>query len=41
MDIGVIVALAGLGLTALLVVLMGIVAGVSAVVGIGSPHEDE
>lgn len=41
MDIGVIVALAGLGLTTLLVVLMGIVAGVSAVVGIGSPHEDE
>lgn len=41
MDIGVIVALAGLGLTTLLVVLMGIVAGVSAVAGIGSPYEDE
>ena len=41
MDIGVIIALSGLGLTTLLVVLMGIVAGVSAVVVIGSPHEDE
>lgn len=41
MDIGVIVALSGLGLAALLAVLMGIVAGISAVVGIGSPHEDE
>lgn len=33
MDIGVIVALSGLGLAALLAVLMGIVAGISAVVG--------
>ena len=41
MDIGVIVALSGLGLAALLAVLMGIVAGISAVVGIGSPHQDE
>lgn len=41
MDIGVIVALSGLGFTAFLVVLMAVVAGVSAVVGIGSPHEDE
>ena len=41
MDIGVIVALSGLGLAALLAVLVGIVAGISAVVGIGSPHEDE
>ena len=41
MDIGVIVALSGLGLAALLAGLMGIVAGISAVVGIGSPHQDE
>ena len=41
MDIGVIVALSGLGLAALLAVLMAIVAGISAVVGIGSPHQDE
>lgn len=41
MDIGVIVALSGLGLAALLAVLKGIVAGISAVVGIGSPHQDE
>ena len=41
MDIGVIVALSGLGLAALVAVLMGIVAGISAVVGIGSPHQDE
>ena len=41
MDIGVIVALSGLGLAALLAVLVGIVAGISAVVGIGSPHQDE
>ena len=41
MDIGVMVALAGMGLTTLLVVLMAVVAGVSAVVGIGSPHQDE
>ena len=41
MDIGVIVALSGLGLAALLAVLMWIVAGISAVVGIGSPHQDE
>ena len=41
MDIGVIVELSGLGLAALLAVLMGIVAGISAVVGIGSPHQDE
>ena len=41
MDIGVIVALSGLGLAALLAVLIGIVAGISAVVGIGSPHQDE
>ena len=41
MDIGVIIALAGLGLTTLLVVLMGVVAGVSAVGGIGSPHQDD
>ena len=41
MDIGVIVALSGLGLAALLAVLMGIIAGISAVVGIGSPHQDE
>lgn len=39
MDIGVIVALSGLGLAALLAVLMGIVAGISAVVGIGSPQD--
>ena len=41
MDIGVIVALSGFGLAALLAVLMGIVADISAVTGIGSPHEDE
>jgi hypothetical protein len=41
MDIGVIVALSGLGLATLLAVLMGIVAGISAVVGIGSPHQDD
>ena len=41
MDIGVIVALSGLGLAALLAVPMGIAAGISAVVGIGSPHQDE
>lgn len=41
MDIGVIIALSALGLSTLLVVLLGVVAGVSAVVGIGSPHESE
>ncbi len=41
MDIGVIIALAGFGLTALLAVLMGIVAAIAAVTGIGSPHQDE
>ena len=41
MDIGVIVAVSGLGLTTLLVVLLAVVAGVSAVVGIGSPHQDD
>ena len=41
MDIGVIIALAGFGLTALLAVLMGIVAAIAAVTGIGSPHHDE
>ena len=41
MDIGVIIALAGFGLTALLAVLMGIVAAIAAVTGIGSPHLDE
>ena len=41
MDIGVIIAISGLGLAALLAVLMGIVAGISAVVGSGSPHQDD
>ena len=41
MDIGVIVALSGLGLAALLAVLMGIVAAISAVTGIATPHEEE
>ena len=41
MDIGVIIAISGLGLAALLAVLMGIVAGISAVVGIGSAHQDD
>lgn len=40
MDIGVIVALSGLGLTALLVVLLAVVAGVSAVTGILGGDED-
>ncbi len=41
MDIGVIIALSGFGLAALLAVLMGIVAAIAAVTGIGSPHQDE
>ena len=43
MDIGVVVALSCLGLATLLVVLMGIIAGVSAVTGINvsSPQQDE
>jgi len=41
MDTGVIVALSGLAVVVLLVVLMGVVAAVSAVVGFRSPHEEE
>ena len=40
MDTGVVIALAGLGLVVLLVVLMGVVAGVSAVVGFKSQNDE-
>ena len=43
MDIGVVIALSVFGLGALLAVLMGIIAGISAVTGINvsSPQQDE
>jgi hypothetical protein len=41
MDIGVVVALSGFGLAALLVVLIGIISAVSAVTGFKSTNDED